>query len=74
VNVGVAITGTALNPRVRLASDTDMSDTERLSWLVMGRAPDNLGEADTALLQRAALALLAGDGESPTDKVLGASA
>lgn len=72
VNVGVAITGTALNPRVRLASDTDMSDTERLSWLVMGRAPDNLGEADTALLQRAALALLAGDGESPTDKVLGA--
>ncbi|MCA6217927.1 translocation/assembly module TamB domain-containing protein [Ideonella sp. B7] len=71
-NVGVLITGTALNPRVRLASDTDMSDTERLSWLVMGRAPDNLGEADTAMLQRAALALLAGDGESPTDKVLGA--
>lgn len=71
-NVGVLITGTALNPRVRLASDTDMTDTERLSWLVMGRAPDNLNEADTAMLQRAALALLAGDGESPTDKVLGA--
>lgn len=68
--VGVAITGTALNPRVRLASDTDMTDTERLSWLVMGRAPEGLGQADTALLQRAALALLTTDGRSPTNGLL----
>jgi translocation and assembly module TamB len=68
--VGVAITGTAQTPRVRLFSDPDMSDTEKLSWLVLGRAPDGLGRADTALLQRAAVALLAGEGEAPTDTLL----
>jgi translocation and assembly module TamB len=57
--VGVAITGTAQSPRVRLYSDPDMSDTEKLAWLVLGRAPDGLGRTDTALLQRAAVALLA---------------
>jgi translocation and assembly module TamB len=36
----------------------------------LGRAPDGLGRADTALLQRAALALLAGEGEAPTDTLL----
>ncbi len=69
--VGVSITGTAQNPRVRLYSEPDMSDTDKLSWLMLGRAPDGLGSADTALLQRAALALLAGDGESATDGLLG---
>jgi translocation and assembly module TamB len=70
VEVGVAVTGTALNPRVRLASDPEMSDTDKLSWLVLGRAPDGLGRADSALLQRAAMALLAGEGEGPTDAFL----
>ena len=68
--VGVAITGTAQSPRVRLYSDPDMSDTEKLAWLVLGRAPDGLGRTDTALLQRAAVALLAGEGEAPTDTLL----
>ncbi|MDP3614063.1 MAG: translocation/assembly module TamB domain-containing protein, partial [Rubrivivax sp.] len=68
--VGVAITGTLLTPRVRLYSDPDMSDTEKLSWLVLGRAPDGLGRTDTALLQRAAVALLSGEGEAPTDTLL----
>jgi len=69
VRVGVAITGSALNPRVRLFSDPDMSDTDKLSWLVLGKAPDTLGRTDTALLQSAALALLAGEGSSPTDDI-----
>jgi translocation and assembly module TamB len=69
LRVGVAVTGTALNPRVRLFSEPEMSDTDKLSWLVLGRAPDGLGRADTALLQRAALALLAGEGGGPTDPV-----
>jgi translocation and assembly module TamB len=47
-----------------------MSDAYKLSWLVLGREPDGLGEADTALLQRAAVALLAGEGEAPTDAVM----
>ncbi len=70
VRVGVAITGTALAPRVRLFSEPDMGETEKLSWLVLGRAPDGLGRTDTALLQRAAVALLAGEGEAPTDQLM----
>ncbi len=68
--VGVSITGNLLTPRVRLTSDGDLSDNEKLSWLVLGRAPAGLGRTDTALLQRAAVALLAGEGEAPTDALL----
>jgi len=70
VRVGVIVSGTAANPRVRLYSEPEMSDMDKLSWLVLGRGPDGLGRTDTALLQRAALALLAGEGPGPTDKVL----
>ena len=70
IRVGVAITGSALDPRVRLFSEPEMAETEKLSWLVLGRGSAGLGRTDTALLQRAALALLAGEGESPTDSVL----
>jgi translocation and assembly module TamB len=68
--VGVMITGSAFAPRVRLYSNPELSDSEKLSWLVLGRAPDGLGRSDTALLQRAAVALLAGEGEAPTDTLL----
>jgi len=68
--VGVLVTGTLQTPRVRLYSEPDMSDTEKLSWLVLGRAPDGLGRTDTALLQRAAVALLSGEGEAPTDALM----
>ncbi len=71
VEVGVAITGTAQNPRVRLASEPEMGDVDKLSWLMLGRGPDGLGRTDTALLQRAALAIWAGEeGSSPTDQLL----
>jgi translocation and assembly module TamB len=67
--VGVLVSGSVQLPRVRLYSEPEMSDTDKLSWLVLGRAPDGLARADTALLQRAALALLAGGGEGK-DKTL----
>ena len=70
VTVGVAITGTALAPHVRLMSEPEMSDSDKLSWLMLGRAPETVGGADTALLQQAAMALLAGEGEAPSDQVL----
>ena len=70
--VGVAVTGTALNPRVRLFSEPEMADIDKLSWLVLGRASDGLGRTDTALLQRAAIGLLAGEGTGPTDQLIGA--
>jgi translocation and assembly module TamB len=62
VRVGVAVTGTALNPRVRLFSEPDMTDIEKVSWLVLGRASQGVGQDDAALLQHAALALMAGEG------------
>lgn len=72
VKVGVTITGTAQDPRVRLYSDPSMSETEKLSWLILGRGPAGLGGADIGLLQTAASALFAGEGGSPKDSVLGA--
>jgi len=68
VRVGVLVTGTALNPRIRLFSEPEMSEIDKLSWLVLGRASEGLGRTDTALLQRAAIALLAGEGEGVTDQ------
>ncbi len=70
VKVGVNITGTAQDPRVRLYSDPAMSETEKLSWLVLGRAPTGLGGADIGLLQSAAVALLSGEGSSPSDNLV----
>jgi translocation and assembly module TamB len=72
VTVGVAVTGAGNNPRVRLYSEPEMSDYDKLSWLMLGRSPDGLGNADTALLQRAALALLAGDQRTPAGELLDA--
>ncbi|OYY63500.1 MAG: hypothetical protein B7Y51_05970 [Burkholderiales bacterium 28-67-8] len=69
VRVGVQVTGTAMNPRVRLFSEPEMPEVDKLSWLVLGRVSDGLGRADAALLQTAALALLSGNGESYTDQL-----
>lgn len=63
VRVGVQLSGPLQNLRVRLFSEPEMSNNEKLSWLLLGRASDGLGKTDTALVQRAAFALLAGDGD-----------
>ena len=70
VQVGVLVDGNAHSPRIRLYSDSELAEYDKLSWLVLGRGPDGLGSADTALLQRAAFALLSGDSGGPTDKLL----
>lgn len=59
--VGVQITGTAQAPRVRLFSDPELPDSEKLAWLVLGRPATGAG-AEAAVLQQAAMALLAGNG------------
>jgi len=69
VRVGVAVSGFASNPRIRLFSEPEMAEIDKLSWLVMGRASEGLGRTDTALMQRAALALLAGEGGGVTDQL-----
>jgi len=69
VRVGVAVTGTVLVPRVRLFSEPDMSDADKLSWLLRGRASEGPGSGDTALLQAAAMALISGDEPSVLDQL-----
>jgi translocation and assembly module TamB len=56
--VGVKITGSARAPRVALYASPDLPDSEKLAWLVLGRPASGVG-AETAVLQQAALALLA---------------
>ncbi len=46
VRVGVLVSGTAVAPRVRLYSEPEMTDTDKLSYLVLGRAPDGLGGSE----------------------------
>jgi glyoxylase-like metal-dependent hydrolase (beta-lactamase superfamily II) len=70
IRVGVAITGSPQSPRARLVSEPEMAESEKLSWLLLGRGSEGLGRTDTAVLQRAAVALLAGEGEAPTDSLL----
>jgi len=61
--VGVQIGGTAQAPTVRLYSEPDLPDSEKLAWLVLGRPASGAG-AEAAVLQQAALALLSGIGST----------
>ena len=61
VTPGVEVTGTVRRPVVRLVSDPDLPDAEKLSWLVLGRAPDQVGAGDASLLLAAASSLLGGE-------------
>jgi len=70
LRVGVVISGTPQAPRARLFSEPEMGETDKLSWLLLGRGSEGLGRTDTSVLQRAAVALLAGEGEAPTDSLL----
>ncbi|MFT3849962.1 MAG: translocation/assembly module TamB domain-containing protein [Propionivibrio sp.] len=60
VEAGVEVTGTALRPRIRLVSTPDVPDTEKLSWLVLGHAPEQQGGADGGVLLAAARTILGG--------------
>ena len=60
VEAGVEVTGTAQRPLVRLVSTPNVPDSEKLSWLVLGRSPDQQGGRDSALLLAAAQTILGG--------------
>jgi translocation and assembly module TamB len=66
VQAGVEVTGTVQRPRVRLVSDTAMPDSEKLSWIVLGRGQETARGSDLSLLATAAGALLGGEGDGVT--------
>ncbi|MBU1979108.1 MAG: translocation/assembly module TamB domain-containing protein [Gammaproteobacteria bacterium] len=63
VEAGVALTGTAQSPSVKLVSNPSVPDSEKLSWLVLGHGLEDSSGQEFSALQAAAGALLAA-GES----------
>jgi translocation and assembly module TamB len=61
VEAGVEVSGTALRPQIRLVSTPTVPDTEKLSWLVLGRAPEQGGgSGDSGVLLAAAQTIFGG--------------
>ena len=61
VEAGVQISGTVQRPIVRLVSDPDVPDVEKLSWLVLGHGPEQGGAGAAGLLLSAAGSLFGND-------------
>jgi len=66
VEAGIRLTGTLQTPRIELISNPPASEGDKLSWLVLGRAPSQAGGADLAVLQAAGGALLDRGGSEPS--------
>lgn len=62
VEAGVDVNGSVSNPIVRLVSEPNVPDSEKLSWLVLGRESDQVSTNDASLLLSAAGAIFGGDG------------
>ena len=58
VEAGVEVLGTTTRPRVRLVSNPDVPEPEKLSWLVLGRGASDASLGDSAVMMAAARALL----------------
>src|SRR5690606_38827810 len=43
VEAGVRVAGTAKRPRIDLVSYPEVSEVQKLSWLLLGRGPDDSG-------------------------------
>ncbi|RJS92552.1 translocation/assembly module TamB domain-containing protein [Salinisphaera sp. Q1T1-3] len=66
VTVGVHVRGSLSQPQLELFSDPSMTQSEQLSWLLLGRPLDDTTGQQSSLVARAALAL----GSSRGNKVL----
>ncbi|MDR3322699.1 MAG: translocation/assembly module TamB domain-containing protein, partial [Zoogloeaceae bacterium] len=65
VEAGVSITGTARKPVIKLVSTPNVPDAEKLSWLVLGEAPEQNDGNDASALLAAANAILGGQDSGP---------
>jgi len=59
VQAGVRVAGTARRPRIDLMSIPEVSETEKLTWLLLGHGPDQ-GGADMSLLFSVGSSFLSG--------------
>ncbi|VVE48088.1 translocation/assembly module TamB domain-containing protein [Pandoraea anhela] len=71
VAAGVLVTGTVRQPRVSLVSEPNVSDEEKLSWLMFGHGPDGAGLGQRQAMAGAATALLGATGGKRIIKDLG---
>jgi translocation and assembly module TamB len=71
VQAGVEVRGTALAPRAKLVSTPTVSDSEKLSWLVLGHGMQGTTGSEADALGAAASALLSGSGGGFQSKVAG---
>jgi translocation and assembly module TamB len=71
VEAGVEVIGNVSRPRVRLISQPDVPDAEKISWLVLGRAPGDASQGESAMLAGAAASLLGRSGGDDLTKRLG---
>ncbi len=69
VEAGVEIMGSVRHPQVKLVSTPNVSETEKLSWIVLGRKPDPSGLDATALLSAAGSILGGQSGSGITDQI-----
>lgn len=69
VEAGISVLGSARRPQIRLVSVPNVPDPDKLSWIVLGRAPAAGGGADLGLLLPAAQALLGGSGGGMTEQL-----
>jgi translocation and assembly module TamB len=64
VEAGVQVRGTALSPSAKLVSTPSVSDSDKLSWLVLGHGMEAATGNEADVLRAAAGALLGGKGGS----------
>jgi translocation and assembly module TamB len=62
VEAGVQVRGTALSPTAKLVSTPNVSDSDKLSWLVLGHGMESTSGSEADVLSAAAGALLGGKG------------
>ncbi|MCR2745097.1 translocation/assembly module TamB domain-containing protein [Limnobacter parvus] len=68
VEAGVEVTGTAQRPTVTLVSEPAVPDSEKLSWMILGRGSGS-ADRDSTLLLTAAAAIFGDSDESTTRKI-----
>ncbi len=71
VEAGVQVKGSAMSPQVTLYSDPNVSDNEKLAWLLFGHGADNMDKGDAAVMVQALNAILTegNPGEGVTDQI-----